>query len=439
MSVELADSLIPFCQAPQRFLLERAHAAAPVARFRLHEEHFAVLCEPETSHAVLNGSPEDFCKGELYDIPRTTMGNGLITAEHDDWRAQHALLAPLFARRRMLSLQPVIADCVSSLLDDWQARAGDAVDLLPACKRVAFDVVSRGLLGLKDAALADALFHAMNELDRTESVRLYYLAKRFGAARSSGDAFERSPMARATEQMEQLTLALVDARLACSSQSDDLLGAALASPFVATLGAEARRRFLRDLVGTLLAAGYSTTGESLFWALYLLAVHPDVQERARAELVSAERGETARWNAPPYLSAVFNESQRLYPPVWFMGRIARRDLQVSGRAFEAGTRLLCSPLVLQQLPHYWPEPQRFLPERFLPDAAPIVARAFIPFGTGMRACLGRGLAHMEMAALLGSALTRFDLSLTARQPLTLAATYSMQPRESVHLVPEPRA
>jgi cytochrome P450 len=440
MTQELPDSLMPFCAAPQRFLLDHAQAHAPLARFRLHDEHFAIVCDPEASYAILNGSDDDFEKGELYDLMRTTLGEGPITTDGEAWRVQHSLLAPLFARRRLRELEPLIADCVVQLLDAWQARSGTEVELMADCKRFAFDVVSRGLLALDDPALADELYANSATVDRLESVRIHYLAKRFRNA-SVGDGFTRSALVLALERLEELTYAVVDRRLQQHEQVDDMLGAAITSDTVRAMGNDERRRFLRDIVATLLMAGYTTTGETLFWTFYLLARHPDVQQRAFNALPAAPDGTPApRFDAPPYLGAVFNESLRLYPPVWFMGRITHRPLDVSGETLATGTRLLCSPLILQQLPQLWPDAARFMPERFLPDApTPPVQRAFIPFGTGMHACVGRGLAMMEKAALVGSALRRFEFTLVTQEPPTITAAFATQPRDPVFFTLRPRA
>src|SRR5690606_21660461 len=102
------DSLLPFCEAPQQFLLNLSRSAGPVARFRLHDEAFVLLTDPHECHAVLNEGAGDFAKGELSDLLRPAMGEGIVTAEDDAWRDQHRVLAPLFARRRLCALEPLI-------------------------------------------------------------------------------------------------------------------------------------------------------------------------------------------------------------------------------------------------------------------------------------------------------------------------------------------
>lgn len=431
LRMELPDSLLPFCQAPQQFLLDLVLAQGAAARFRVGDEQFLVLGDPALSHGVMNGGLEDFEKGELYEIPRMTLRDGIITADGAAWSEQHALLAPLFARRRMRELEPLIADAVRRVVDQWAHAADEPVDVLDAARRLAFDVVANGLLGIADPDLCDGLFDALVAADGLESVRLTYLAKRFGAGARGGMGLARSAHGDAFERLAQLTAGVADAWLAQRMRPDAFVGAVMAHETFLAFTPERRRSFLADLVATMLAAGYVTTGESVFWTLYLLAKHPHAQECAR-EAVLAEATGAVPMEAPAFLAAAFNESQRLYPPVWFLGRVARRDLRLGDIDIAAGTRVVCSPYVLHRLPALWPDAAAFRPERFLPGAAAAIApRALVPFGTGMRACLGRGLALMEMSALVGATLARFDVALASDGPLSLAAAYSMHPREPV--------
>jgi len=180
-----------------------------------------------------------------------------------------------------------------------------------------------------------------------------------------------------------------------------------------------------------LTAGFVSTGESMFWTLYLLARHPEVQARVQAEVrTGGEAGNDSAGRSLPYLTAVLNESLRLYPPAWFIGRVTRRDVRFGTAEISAGTRLICSPFVLHRMPALWPDPEAFRPERFLPGAA-IVPRSFIPFSAGRRGCIGRSIAMMELSALVGAVLSRFDVRIASMQPAELAAAFTMHPRERV--------
>jgi cytochrome P450 len=239
-------------------------------------------------------------------------------------------------------------------------------------------------------------------------------------------------MARA----DALLYAIVDQRLESTEQADDVIGAVLASPAIAELPLERRRILLRDTISSLLTAGYVSTGESMFWALYHLARHPDVQARAREEVLAAD-GRLI--DPPPYLAAVINESMRLYPPAWYIGRTTLRPMQLGGVDIPVGTQVVCSPFVLHRSPLLWSNPDTFSPERFLPGAR-IVPRSFIPFSTGARSCLGRAMSMMEQTSLSSGVLAAFDLEM-AEDPtvVTLTGTYSMQPRERISLRFRPRS
>ncbi|WP_454759748.1 cytochrome P450 [Caulobacter segnis] len=422
-----------FAQAPQQFLLDLALSGSN-PWFRMNDETFLVLSDPASIHAVMNGKLDDFEKGATGEIPRVSWRDGIITVDGEGWVEQHAMFAPQFARRRIRQLEPLIRERVCCLMETWAALPpGEPVDLLTAASRLAFDVVAIGLLGITDTALADDLFQTLGDLERVETVRITYLVKRMRAS-TPASGFQRSAHSDVLERMDRLAAAVADERLARTSPSDDLLGGLMATPAFQAYSPERQRAFLADQVVTLLAAGFVTTGESMFWGLYLLAKHPEAQARARAEVLAetdAASG-TPPMVAPPFVAAAFNESQRLYPPVWFMGRVARRDVVVGETEIPADTRVICSPYVLHRMPDLWPDSDQYRPERFLPDAEPpVVPRALIAFGTGMRACLGRAMALMEMSALACMTLARFELELVSDAPVSISAAYTIQPRDRV--------
>jgi cytochrome P450 len=238
-------------------------------------------------------------------------------------------------------------------------------------------------------------------------------------------------MARANDLLD----GIVSRRLASPEQADDVIGALLASPAIAELPPDRRRVVVRDVIASLLSAGYVSTGESMFWILYHLARHPEVQARAREEVLAAS-GPLV--DAPPYLAAVMNESMRLYPPAWYIGRATRRPMQLGGVDIPVGTQVICSPFALHRSPALWPNPETFSPERFLPGST-VVPRSFIPFSTGPRACIGRVLSLMEMTSLVSATLTAVEIELSSDPPVTLTGTYSMQPRERICLRLRPRS
>ncbi len=424
---ETPDRAFEFCRAPQSFLTKLALAEGPVAKLRIGAESFAVLSSPELIHAVLTGSADKFEKGPLYDLARTAFGDGLFTADGHDWADQKKDLTPLFSRSRVRDLANIANEFIDRLIEGWDNLPdGDTIDMLAATKRLAFDVVRTGLLGISNPTLADELFYALNAIANVESVRLFYLAKRVPGM---AGPFRRTPL---FDRLDDVVYLIVDEELERAAGTEDLIGATIRSSKFGEFTRERQRSFLRDQIVSMLTAGFVSTGESMFWALFLLAHHPEVQERARAEIRS--NGEVAHEQdsrPPTYLTAVLNESLRLYPPAWFIGRVARQDMRLGAVEISAGTRLICSPYILHRMPSVWSDPEAFRPERFLPGAS-VAPRAFIPFSVGSRACIGRSIAMMEMSALIGTMLSRFDIRIDSSEPVELAAALTMHPRKPVH-------
>jgi cytochrome P450 len=424
---ETDDRTYDFCRSPQRFLTDLALAESPIARFKVNDEPFAVVSSPELFHAVMAGNMEDFEKGPLVAIPRTSFGESIFTADRQAWIDQRTYIAPYFSRRRISDLSRLFAALVDRQIERWEGLPeGETVDVLAAVKRLSFDIVRIGLIGIEDPILAEDLRIAISKVDDVESIRVYYMAQRlpgFGTL---------VPKFSINEHLDRVAYAMADERLSGTTDSDDLVGAALRDPEFRKLAHDAQRKIVRDLMASMVTAGYVTAGETMFWALYLLARHPESQARARAEIRASSAGPDGRpdFRSLPYLAAVLNENLRLYPTAWFLGRMARRTVQVGDVTIPEGTRLVCSPFVLHRMPAYWPDPEVFRPERFLPGATR-VTRAFQPFGIGIRACLGQAMIGMEMSTLVGAVLSRFDVELASAEPIALSAAFSLRPRGRV--------
>ncbi|MES2522488.1 MAG: cytochrome P450 [Gemmatimonadota bacterium] len=428
----IEDCLVPFCKGPHQFLLDRARTHGPVALYRLNDEVFASVSDPAIAHFVLQSGMDDFEKGPILDVVRAIFGYGIFSADRDDWTMQAKAIAPMFARHRLRQLGDMIHAHTDRQLDRWRSTgdAGDATVMI-ALKRLAFDVVAISLLSLHDEGHRAALFDALYHLDRLPMVSVGYLGKLLPLQQLAGvvSSAPGTSTARLAET-NAIVYAIVDQRLAATEQADDVIGALLASPAISALPLERRRLLLRDEIVSMLTAGYASTGESMFWALYHLARHPDVQGRARAEVLTVDGPLT---EPPPYLAAVINESLRLYPAAWYMGRTTRKPMQLGGVEIPVGTQVLCSPFILHRQPELWPDPHTFSPERFLPGAT-IIPRSFMPFGTGARGCVGRALAMMEITSLLSGVLTAFELEMAEAPPtVTLKGTFSLQPRERISL------
>lgn len=188
-----------------------------------------------------------------------------------------------------------------------------------------------------------------------------------------------------------------------------------------------------DQLKTLLLAGHSTTGDALAWALYFLMREPQVLSRLRQELAAlGPNPEPEALAKVPYLEAVCNETLRLRPAVPTVGRRLRSPIQFAGYALPAGCAVGVSALCAHNNPAVFPEPERFLPERFLDRTySPF---EFLPFGGGQRRCIGAAFALYEMKLILATLLQRHSLALLSGKPIRAVMTTSLVPRGPIRLV-----
>jgi cytochrome P450 len=192
---------------------------------------------------------------------------------------------------------------------------------------------------------------------------------------------------------------------------------------------------VRDEVMTIFLAGHETTANALSWAFYLLARHPEAYERLRSEATTVLGGRPATASDLPRLGfalQVFKETLRLYPPAYLTSRQATCDVELGGQTIPAGIDVLANIYGMQRRADYFPEPDRFVPERFEASAEKKIPKgAYIPFGAGARICIGNSFALMEGQLILATLAQRVELTLDTTQPIAAEPLVTLRPRGGV--------
>jgi cytochrome P450 len=203
-------------------------------------------------------------------------------------------------------------------------------------------------------------------------------------------------------------------------------------------------REVRDEVVTLIVAGHETVAATLVWTWALLAGHPDVERRLRAEVDEIDE---AALDQPdvldrlPYTRAVIDECLRLYPPAWVITRRCLQPDVLSGCEIAAGATVILSPYVMHRDLRSWPEPRTFRPERFLSGAAPDAGRGpltYLPFGAGPRLCIGRDLALLEMPLIVASVARRLNFRLERPAATAIDFGVTLRPRGGLRVAAQTR-
>jgi cytochrome P450 len=188
----------------------------------------------------------------------------------------------------------------------------------------------------------------------------------------------------------------------------------------------------RDEVVTLFLAGHETTANTLNWTFMLLAQNPDVEATLHAELNTVLGGRAptlADLAYLPYTEMVIKESMRLYPPAWIVGRQAIEDTEIAGYTVQKGAQVNLVFYLAHHDPRWWPQPERFMPERFSAEnEANINRRAYTPFGGGPRVCIGNSFAMMEARLLLATVAQRYSLALAPGQRVEMNPMITLNPK-----------
>ncbi|HEX8866149.1 MAG TPA: cytochrome P450, partial [Lentzea sp.] len=190
-----------------------------------------------------------------------------------------------------------------------------------------------------------------------------------------------------------------------------------------------RAQILNEFL-TFLTAGSETTPSAMAWSCYLLARHPEIQEQVREEVAGLDlvaEGTAQALQRLPLLQAVVKESLRLYPPVWFLGRRTLAPTTLGGYALPTGSQVFYSVYTIQRDPAIYDDPDEFKPQRWLGGGTKYPRTAFLPFGAGVRNCIGEHFAWIETSIALVNVVQRYHLSLVPGQPVRPTTMGSLVP------------
>jgi cytochrome P450 len=352
------------------------------------------------------------------------LGDALLTSDGERWRRQRRLVQPAFARPRMQEYAAVMVEeaerTAASLAQTSRADVSREMNALT------LRVVSRTLFGqAPQGAAAERTRAAMLELNRWFGLPPQLLALWPGA----GQRF-----ARAQRDLNDTIARLVESRRAALAEAatppTDLLSALMSARDEdgEALGAEE----LRDQLLTLYLAGHETTSHALTWTLYLLSLHPEASAELDAEhrrVLNGRAPSFADLAALPYTESVIKEALRLYPPAFLIPRHAHADATVAGQHVPRGSEVILWIYHLQRDPRFFPEPERFRPERFAgADEAARPRHAYVPFGAGQRACIGQSFAMLEAQLILATLAPRLAFRYARRRAPRCATGVTLAPR-----------
>lgn len=427
---------------PLGFLSRLVAEYGDFTRHLTDADEVITVSRPELARRVLvdrsfrkTGTPDDTMLSPV-------LGRGLLTSEGETWKRQRRIAQPAFERRRVEGMAHVIVQETESLLARWaQAPSATPVRIDHDLSSLTLAIVARAILGSEASGLGPGFGKAVETLNR-------FMGHYDPMAPGAEGARARAEFAAALQMLDGLVNMLVAGRSADPQQRDDLMGRLLTEGF--------RGREIRDQVLTMLMAGHETTAKALGWSLVLLDAHPSVGARLDAELKALD-GSADGWPCEPagrrvgggalnldHLRAlpsalqVVQEALRLFPPVWLVSRRATEERELDGFRIPAGALVCVSPYILHRDPNSWPEPERFLPERFAPGAPPPPEGAYMPFSDGPRQCIGERFALLEAQIVLATIRRSVRIELVPAGIPEPEALVTLRPRDGLTAMLAPR-
>jgi len=398
-----------------------------------------LVSDPEGAEYVLQKNHLNYTKpsADMSEL-RHFLGNGLFTSEGDFWRRQRRLAQPAFHKQQLAALITLMVQTTRRMLTRWETyqEQGKPFDLAHEMMRLTLATVGETLFHVDLDQGASEVGAALTEVLKVTSRRLLTPLR----VPMAWPTPQNLRFKRARKVLDAHVGKIISERRQARERPQDLL-----SMFLDVRDAESGEGMtdqqIRDEVMTLVLAGHETTANALSWAFYLLSTHPSEEARLRAEVDLVLSGRDPTFEDLPRLSYALNviqESLRLYPPVWMIGRQSKTADVICGYAIPAGGRVTVSPYVLHHHPKYWEHPEAFDPERFTPERSKGRPRsAYIPFGGGPRLCIGNNFALMEAQIMLSMITQRYRLVLDPTAVVEPEVALTVRPAHGIAMTLHP--
>lgn len=433
--------LLALRRDPLTALTRLAREYGDVAGIPLGRRPLVLLSHPDDIRDVLVVNHQRFHKPEIgRDLPgsKSLLGNGLLRSEGEFHRRQRRMIQPAFHRQRIAGYAATMSRYAQETCDRW--RDGDTLDMDAEMMRLTLAIVGKTLFDTdverdEAAGVRAALTTAMRLGTQARFAPLAGLRARLPLP-------SNTRLREARAQLDATIYRIIAERRASGEDRGDLLSMLLLAQDDEGDGTGMSDEQLRDEAMTLFLAGHETTSNALSWTWMLLAQHPNVEARLHAELDDVLAGRAPTADDVPrlrYTEMVLTEAMRLYPPAWTIARRALDGYPVRDYVVPAGSLVVMSQYVVHRDPRWYPDPARFDPDRWTPEArAERPKFAYFPFGGGPRLCIGEPFAWMEGVLILATLAARWQARLVSGQRVAPEPLVTLRPRTALRMTLERR-
>lgn len=385
-------------EAPD-FFLATARKYGDVVFLRMGRTPLFLVNHPDWVREILVTKNRHFGKSRGLERAKAFLGEGLLTSEGETHLRHRRMQQPLFARDKLGGYARVMVEHAAKRSRAW--REGESVDLFQEMMSLTMGIAGKTLLDAEVEGEVEEISRAIEELFRLLPFALM----------PGSEYFEKIPIPptlrfrRNKATLDRIVYRMIEARRREARDHGDLLSLLLAARDVEGDGKGMNDKQIRDEVMTLFIAGHETTAVALTWTLALLGRNPQAAQRVAKEwrdVVGGREPSLADVDKLSFTRRVFAESMRIFPPAFAIGRKVLAPLSLGPYEIEAGSIVLLSPYVVHKDPRWFPDPERFDPDRWLPEKEKERPEfSYFPFGGGPRVCIGEPFAWIEGVLLTG--------------------------------------
>ena len=438
----------PFCDSPYSSLslarearrrplelfVELCRDGGDVVRFQVGRRTVLMVNAAEHVKHILQDNCANYHKSQFYEPLRPILGDGIFTAEGDAWLRQRRTGVQAMQGMQLRKMGREMTDAIGDMLTRWShlSRSGAAFDIAPEMMRLTLDILLRSLFSIRLEDQHDSIREALTVALQHAERRIWSVLPPPSWLPTPGNMAQR----RAIAVLDAFVDHIIEDRRACPGRGGDFLATLLRSDF--GIADESRqRKLLRDEILSMILAGHETTANALCWTWHLLSRHPQVERELREEVADVLEGRVPTIEDVaklPRLRMAFQESMRLYPPVWTISRVACADDVLGTVPVPRGTTVMLCTYAVHHREDYWPNPEGFDPTRFTSGAEAARPRfAYFPFSAGPRNCLGRHFAMIEAALAIAMVMQRFRLDLVPGHPVVPEPMITLRPRHGLRM------
>ena len=405
--------------------LDQCHARyGDIFSYRMaHEGTWVFVSDPEAIKQVFTGDPRLLHAGEANIVLLPVLGeHSVLLLDEPAHMKERKLMLPSFHGKRMQAYGDLMAEVAAEEIDRWPADR--PVRMRPRMQAMTLEIILRAVFGVDEG---ERLTRLRDELRGTLNLLANPRRAAFMVILGPERLRRFPPFRRNMERIDRLLFEEIAARRGAAdlADRDDILSLLLQARH--ENGEAMSDRELRDELMTLLVAGHETTATALSWAIELLARHPDALSRLEDDVAAGN---------DEYVDAVIKETLRLRPVIALVLRKLVEPMEIGGRLLPAGVRVAPSIYLAHRNPDIYPEPERFRPERFIEQ--PAGTYTWIPFGGGVRRCLGAAFAEFEMAVVLRELVARRSLRPVGVPEHSVRSTITNVPNRGAEVLVAPR-